>query len=582
MFNSAAKVDKIAILKDGILFSRGRIVDGMNFVQTGGLELPDLDLLGIKAHIPVVDRFSPLAYSIANHVHWNLSKHRGIETCNRISLGHVNILQGASLYKEIGEECLRCRMKRQRLVEMPMGLISDHQLRICPPFWATQADLFGPFYVYVPGFERNTRNRKVLEAKCWVICFVCPVTRLTNLQVIEKSDFSGIIDGVTRLSCEVGIPKFLMIDQDPAVLKAVHGVEFDILDTQFKLHTEWGIEFSTCPVSGHNMHGHVERRIRTVQDSLAEAGLQNKRLHATGLQTLLKLVENQLNNLPLGYTYGRDQDNTPLLKMISPNMCRVGRNNERALDGPMRMPACGGELLREVQKMYNSWFNIWSVSYVPKLLFQPKWWRQERDLKDGDVVMFQKEESALDNTWSLATVDQLVQGRDGLSRRAILRYQNYREDFHRTTDRHVRSVVKVWSVDDQNVDEDLAELQKRLRKTNRGEELVDQLLAAGPQGLDVPVPPHQHAATVTSSSPSCNTCCCYSHCRFGHSLTQKSAAAVMRSLLSQRAVDPLADLAHVSVEEVHHDDQDIADDEKSTSCDCSLTTLLNSLNLNLD
>ena len=89
-------------MKEGVLFSKGRIVEGMNFVQTGGLELSDLGQVGIKAHIPVVDRYSPLAYSIANHLHWNLAKHKGIETCNRISLTHVNILQGASLYRGAG------------------------------------------------------------------------------------------------------------------------------------------------------------------------------------------------------------------------------------------------------------------------------------------------------------------------------------------------------------------------------------------------------------------------------------------------------------------------------------------------
>ena len=171
----------------------------------GTLELGDFGQLGLKSHIPVVDRHSPLAYSIANHVHWDLCKHKGVETCHRVSLGHVHILQGATLYKEIGEECLRCKIKRKRFIEMPMGPISDHQLRICPPFWATQADMFAPFQVYVPGFEKNTRNRKVLEAKCWGMCFVCPVTRLTNLQVIEKSDRSGVIDVLTRLSCEIGM-----------------------------------------------------------------------------------------------------------------------------------------------------------------------------------------------------------------------------------------------------------------------------------------------------------------------------------------------------------------------------------------
>ena len=274
-----------------------------------------------------------------------------------------------------------------------------------------------------------------------------------------------------------------------------------------------------------------------MQDSLAEAGLYTKRLHATGLQTLLKLVENQLNNLPLGYTYGRDQDNSPLLRMISPNMCRVGRNNERALDGPMRLPRGGGELLKEVQKLYNAWFRIWNASYVPKLLYQPKWWKQESHLKEGDIVMFQKRESELDESWSLGTVDQLVQSRDGLARRAILRYQNPQENFHRVSDRHIRSVVKIWSVDDQNVDEDLAALQRRLRLTVRGAELVDQLLVHGDQGPAVPATDLLHLDQVlAAASWACMSCCCQSHCQIGHTTDEKPATTLMRSLLSHRAV----------------------------------------------
>ena len=372
-FYPKQRIEKIALMKDGILVSRGRILEGMNFVQTGGLELRDLQQLSIHSHIPVIDRYSPLAYSIATHIHWDVAKHKGIETCNRLSLEHVSIIQGASLYKELGEQCIRCKIRRKKFLESPMGPISNHQLGICPPFWATQADLFGPVKIYVPGFTKNTRTRNVLDAKCWVMVFVCPVSRLVNLQVIEKSDSSGMVDGITRLSCEVGVPKYMMIDGDSALVKVMKEVTFDIKDASLKLQREYGIEFSICPVAGHQQHGQVERKIRTVQSSLKEAGLHSMRLHATGLQTLLKLVENQLNNLPIGYTYGRDQDNTSLLKMLVPNMLRVGRSNMRALDGPMRMPSTVGELLVEVQKIYDCWFKIWNVSYLPKLMQQPKW-----------------------------------------------------------------------------------------------------------------------------------------------------------------------------------------------------------------
>ena len=167
---------------------------------------------------------------------------------------------------------------------------------------------------------------------------------------IEKSDNSGVVDGIIRLACEVGVPKIIMVDDDSALVKVVQEVEVSLIDSKFQLHTEYGLEFTVCPVSGHNQHGQVERKIRTVQDSLKECGLYTKRLHATGLQTLLKLIENQLNNLPIGYTYGRDQDNTPLLQMLTPNMLWVGRSNERALEGPMRMPTGVGDLLEEVEK----------------------------------------------------------------------------------------------------------------------------------------------------------------------------------------------------------------------------------------
>ena len=73
--------------------------------------------------------------------------------------------------------------------------------------------------------------------------------------------------------------------------------------------------------------------------------IDKMRLHATGYQTLMKLIENDLNNLPFGYCYGRKSDNSPLLRLVFPNMLRVGRNNNRALDGPVKLPKNPGDLI---------------------------------------------------------------------------------------------------------------------------------------------------------------------------------------------------------------------------------------------
>ena len=88
-------------MKDGILLSRGRIIEGMNFIETADFDMLNLGSLGVKTMIPVIDRYSPLAYSLAQHIHWKVAGHRGVETCLRYSLQHVHILQGMSFFKEL-------------------------------------------------------------------------------------------------------------------------------------------------------------------------------------------------------------------------------------------------------------------------------------------------------------------------------------------------------------------------------------------------------------------------------------------------------------------------------------------------
>ena len=326
-----------------------------------------------------------------------------------------------------------------------------------------------------------------------------------------------------------------------------------------------------------------------MQNSLEEAGLHSKRIHATGLQTLLKLVENQLNNLPLGFTYGRDQDNTSLLKMLTPNMLRVGRSNERALDGPMRMPAGNGDLLKEVTKIYNSWFKVWNVSYLPKLLQQPKWFKQDKDLLEGDVVMFKKSDSALDSPWTLGTVDQLIRGRDGLARRVIVRYKNFKENHHRTTDRSIRSLVKIWSCDDLSIDDDLAELQRRLSRTAAGRSLIQQVpLQAGNAGEDDDVPsqglPQLYPVIAASASSwACGDCCCKSHCQLFHPVSKWSEDGIWSLLIEGKSVQDAPEFtlpAALIADEVQADV--VEGVQAGPGCQCSVSCIMENLRLSLD
>ena len=192
-FNKKEHIAKIAVEKDGILFSRSRIMDGHRFIVAAGFPKASigkevqLDLL-----TPVLDRHSPISYSVALFVHSELANHAGFETCFRFSLSYCHIIQAASLFREIGEECSKCSIVRKKFLDVLMGPVSDHQLTICPPFYAAYCDLDGPYRVYVPGHERETRHRRVVEAKTWILSFACPVSKLINLQVIESKSADGV------------------------------------------------------------------------------------------------------------------------------------------------------------------------------------------------------------------------------------------------------------------------------------------------------------------------------------------------------------------------------------------------------
>ena len=299
-FHKAEFLDKISVDNNGILYCKNRLLETMEFTNVSGMDMVNLDPLGVNTKCPILDRHSPLAYAFAQYIHHDVSSHSGMETCNRLALERFYIIQGPSLFRELAVECIKCKIKRRKFLEVSMGPVGNHTLNIAPPFYSCEADLFGPVTVYAPGASRDLRGRPAKACKVWVLVFTCPVSRLVNCQVVELSDHSGILDGLTRLAAEVGFPKFLMIDQDGAVMKGLRDAAVNLRNLQHQIYSESGVIFTTCPVGGHNFHGHVERVIRSIQNLLEDGGLKQQRLHATGLQTLLKLVENNYNSLPIG------------------------------------------------------------------------------------------------------------------------------------------------------------------------------------------------------------------------------------------------------------------------------------------
>ena len=69
-FNKPEYIDRIAVEKDGILYSRSRIMDGQRFIMAAGLPKASLGKeFQLDLMTPVLDRHSPISYSVAHYVH---------------------------------------------------------------------------------------------------------------------------------------------------------------------------------------------------------------------------------------------------------------------------------------------------------------------------------------------------------------------------------------------------------------------------------------------------------------------------------------------------------------------------------
>ena len=82
-----------------------------------------------------------------------------------------------------------------------------------------------------------------------------------------------------------------------------------------------------------------------------------------------------------------------------------------------------------MKEVYQGSSKLWSVVCVPKLIYQPKWFKNDKDLNDGDLVHFQKEpDNNLSSKWIMGTVDQVIRSKDRHIWRVINKYQNHNEE----------------------------------------------------------------------------------------------------------------------------------------------------------
>jgi len=453
-FNKEKSYSKFTKEINGILLYTGRILPTDEITVVGRYTDAMKDLADINFCAPVIDKLSPLAYSIINEVHWydNVVKHAGIESVWRNTLKIAYVIEGKSIVKNIRKSCQRCRYLSKKSIDVAMAPISEYNLVIAPAFYVSQVDLAGPFQAYSQHHKRTT-------VKVWMAVFCCCTTSTINIKIMEDYSSASFIRAFIRLSCEVGYPKVLLPDAGSQLMKSCQDMQFDYKTIQNEFYKDSKVEFKPCPVGGHNMHGRVERKIKEIKKSL-EKGFQNDRLSILQWETVCAQIANSINDMPLAL-HNKVSD-FEIMDLITPNRLKLGRNNDRSPEGTMKTTSDPDKFLKANSKIFNAWFETWLQSHLPSLMYQPKWFNTSYDIQVGDIVLFLKQDNVLCNKYQYGMVKSCTPDKDGRIRKVNVKYRNFNENVDRETQRAVRELVVIHCVNELDIIQELGEIGSKV------------------------------------------------------------------------------------------------------------------------
>ena len=462
-FNDKKTVDKVGMMVEGILYCKARLTDDQSIRIVGGLEdIIDLETFtGINFKVPIVDKFSPLAVSIANHLHQNVTKHKGVETTYRMSLEYVRILGGRSLFKMLRDECAFCQKQLLKHMKQIMGPLSNQQLSISPVFFYTMIDAWGPLKAYTPPYERATRRGDKTH-DVYMLVFACIATGMINCQVMEGGKNTAcVLDCFNRFFNEAVVPRICYIDKDSAIIKVLTEGQLEIVSNDGIISKQRGIQFETCSAQGHSQHGRIEARIKMIQEAFTRSDLRSFKLHSLGWQTFAKTVEHEINSIPLGFLQHQG-DAAPLLRILTPNFLKLNAAANRSPRDLFTIPHSGPDLMSRLQEAYKLFFQIWNNDYVPLIANRQKWHAGDENLVPEDIVYFKLRDSIVGSRWCIGKVEDVILSKDGKVRRIIVGYKFDSEQgdrVFRTVERPVREVIKLFNVEDTSLFEEIAEVR---------------------------------------------------------------------------------------------------------------------------
>ena len=293
-----------------------------------------------------------------------------------------------------------------RMASLPLARVEEGGV------WThTGMDVFGPILIK----ERRSRVKR------WVVMFCSMTIRAIHMEIIRTVDSDCFIQALRRLIARRGEIKHLYSDSGsnfvgaaPELRAAVHALNED---EHFRNYlTATNIEFHFMPPKASHFGGSWERLIKSIKRTFRIV-FHDRVLHEDTLHTSLCEIESAMNSRPLSYVGDDPSDPTSL----TPN--HFLHHASTTVTPPtltVESDALCRKRWRQSQIVTQHLWKRWRMEYLPSLTIAHKWLKENRPLKNDDVVLI-VDHNAPRGSWPLARIVDVNVSHDGRVRSAKLK-----------------------------------------------------------------------------------------------------------------------------------------------------------------
>ena len=372
------KLEEKYHLKQEIWYSKSRLE------KEGATEIQDLDCSPffdhqhIKKFLPIVFVKLDIFHSYLMFIHMKEFPHMGVEsTLRRIKERFYPLGNARAAIATVRGRCSKCRLMIQQTVALELAQFPAARTTVAPPFWSVQLDIAMSFKA-----KPTIKNRKTFS--CHALIFVCLLTSATNILVMDGLTTQAVVQAIERHAARYGVPGHLYVDSGTQ-LEKLQDAQFQLRDVQLNIATH-RFQITVAVPKAHKQQGRVEAKIKIMRKMLVAWSTSTDECNTLlGWETVFAKVASAIDDIPIA----RGSANAAYdlgWEIITPNRLKLGRNNHRQLEGPIKLDNCPQTQLERNQLLTSRWYELFIERL--HLLVPPPAKEHDRQPVVGDVVLF--------------------------------------------------------------------------------------------------------------------------------------------------------------------------------------------------